>query len=472
MMKFLLINIFCFLYTYIYSQGGIRLNTVYVTLQPATHVAITGSGNWTNNGTTNCNTGSFVHMTGNTIQTIQGTNTTAFSNLSVNNTGGGIVLGRNISVLGTLLISQGSVDLKSSTIDLSSSGTVSGETVINRIKATDSFGMDGFGTGTISVTRVNPSGNVAGLGLNFTPGTALGNTVLIRGHERQQGSGTYTGNYSVLRYYELQPTLMSTLTVNNFYYWGGAGNPELNGHIEANLEMFQQVNYGGFTYWEPRTSVVNAGSDFVSSTTVNNAVGGAIRITLGSTDLPLPIELLSFIAVCNNGSNKLTWKTASEQNNDYFTIEKSIDGENFSIITQLPSQGNSNVAQIYSVSDYTPFNITTYYRLKQTDLDGQFTYSNIISLNCSSNNVIEDILPISPSNGSIEVIIQGISGKTYHLKLTNVLGQLITNKEVTLSENQQAVIIINLNLSSGIYYIIMQTDKMNIEKTVLINNTQ
>lgn len=433
------------------------------------HVVIAANGNWTNNGTVNCVTGSTVDFVGNALQTIQGTNTTLFSNINVNNTGGGIVLGRNISTLGNLTITQGSIDLKDYSIDLASSGTLSGETLINRLKGTDGGGVDGLGTGTITAIRTDPTGNVAGLGLNFTPTVALGNTIITRGHLRQPGSGSFTGNSSVFRYYDIQPTIMTALTINNFYYWdNGSGNPELNGHPEANLQMYQRVNYGGPTFWEPRTSTPNTGADFVSSTTVNNAVGGIIKITLGSTKYPLPVELINFKAECDNNVNNISWQTASEYNNDYFLIEKSQDGINFASLTQLNSNGNSSSIQNYNSVDYMPFNGTNFYRLKQYDIDGISSYSEIIMTNCKSDNDNEDILPLSPSNQYIDAIIQGISGKSYQLKLTNVLGQIITNKTMTITDSQQTVRILDYNLAFGIYYLVMQTDTKNISKPIVV----
>jgi hypothetical protein len=458
-----------FIFSHYLSTGqGILINSGQLRIEGG-HIVIATNGNWTNNGTVNYAIGSTVDFIGNALQTIQGSNTTAFSNITVNNTGGGIILGRDISTLGTLTITQGNIDLKDYSIDLSTTGTLSGESLINRLKGTDGGGVDGLGTGTITAIRTNPTGNVAGLGLNFTPTLVLGNTIITRGHLRQPGSGTFTGNSSVFRYYDIQPTTMTTLTVNNFYYWdNGSGDPELNGHPEANLQMYQRVNYGGPTFWEPRTSNPNTVADFVSSTTVNNSFGGIIRITLGSTTTPLPVELINFKAECHNNVTILSWQTASEYNNDYFIVEKSTDSKNFYTIIQVPSHGNSSSFQNYNTIDFYPFNKTNYYRLHQFDFNGQNTYSNMISLNCKSVDLNEDIIPIMPSNYCIEAILQGIPGKTYQIKLTNVLGQIITIKTFTITDSRQIVRILDYNLAFGMYYLVMQTDTKNISKPIVI----
>lgn len=86
---------------------------------------------------------------------------------------------------------------------------------------------------------------------------------------------------------------------------------------------------------------------------------------------PLPIELIYFIIE----QNVLRWATASEMNNDYFTIEKSYDLIDWSIVTTIPGAGNSNIIINYK---YEVCNEKAYYRLKQTDYDGVFEYSRII----------------------------------------------------------------------------------------------
>jgi len=463
-MKQFIFIFFLFSPVFLFSQGVV-VNAGFLILQPTAQVIITSNGNWTNNGTATCNTNSWVRMSGNAIQTIQGVNTTVFSNADINSSSS-VFVGRDITVNDNLQLTAGYFDLRGAITYLgNTSGNVTGgETETKRIRATTNAGgtNDGFGIGTIRTTRPNPTGNVANLGLDFTPTVALDSTVLIRGHERQTGYG----NYSVFRYYDIQPKVQSNVTINSFNYFDAElGTQAPN---EANLKMFQWIQDAVLTWWSPRTTTgASTVTNYVASTTTTNLLT-TYKITLGSETDPLPIQLLSFKAECNNKQNNLLWQTASEQNNDFFTLEKSFDGENFSVFIQVPSQGNSNVTQSYSAIDFTPFNGTNYYRLKQTDLDGQFTYSDIISLRCSSVNFNEDILPISPSNGGVDALLQGIPGNKYQIKLTNVLGQVITNKEIILNDFQQPVNIYESNLAIGIYYLLMQTESKNISKPLII----
>ena len=94
----------------------------------------------------------------------------------------------------------------------------------------------------------------------------------------------------------------------------------------------------------------------------------------------LPIELLYFKGSVYNSDNILHWSTASESNNDYFTIEKTKDGIDWEVVAREPGAGNSSNQLYYSSVDENVESIINYYRLKQTDYDGKFEYSDIISI--------------------------------------------------------------------------------------------
>ncbi len=92
----------------------------------------------------------------------------------------------------------------------------------------------------------------------------------------------------------------------------------------------------------------------------------------------LPIELLSFIASCQGDAALLEWSTASESGNDLFTIERSPDGEHWEAIGTVPGAGYSLETIHYSFRDPDPSALLMYYRLRQTDLDGAFTFSPVV----------------------------------------------------------------------------------------------
>jgi len=101
---------------------------------------------------------------------------------------------------------------------------------------------------------------------------------------------------------------------------------------------------------------------------------------------PLPVELILFNAYPENGQIIVEWSTASETNNDYFTIERSANAKDFDQIVQITGAGNSNSLTHYSFDDTEPLPDINYYRLKQTDYDGTTTYSKIVAVHNSMQN--------------------------------------------------------------------------------------
>lgn len=94
----------------------------------------------------------------------------------------------------------------------------------------------------------------------------------------------------------------------------------------------------------------------------------------------LPIELVSFTGQKDGSNNVLFWTTETELNNDLFTVEKTTDGEVYEIIGTIDGTGNSNQVLTYTLTDGNVRQVLNYYRLKQTDFDGNYTYSDVITI--------------------------------------------------------------------------------------------
>jgi hypothetical protein len=123
----------------------------------------------------------------------------------------------------------------------------------------------------------------------------------------------------------------------------------------------------------------------------------------------LPIELLYFSGMEYGRVNNLYWSTASEDNNDYFNIEKTRDGKIWNSISNIKGAGNSSTQLYYSFVDEDVENIINYYRLKQTDYDGKFKYSDIISIDNRINSNPKKIDKITNTLGQ-EVDIEYYKG--------------------------------------------------------------
>ena len=182
----------------------------------------------------------------------------------------------------------------------------------------------------------------------------------------------------------------------------------------------------------------------------------------------LPIELLSFTGQCNHNQIDLAWTTASESNNDYFSIEQSIDGEHWNGIGIVKSRGNSSVDQTYLFTADQTKDDMSYFRLKQTDLDGKFKYFNVIRVNpCNEDLSGLSIYP-NPSNGrSLHGRMHLKSNEAYSIAIFDHFGKLVSRFESVLPE-------FNINflqiLQPGVYYARFSSTGFSKVKSFLVSN--
>jgi hypothetical protein len=186
----------------------------------------------------------------------------------------------------------------------------------------------------------------------------------------------------------------------------------------------------------------------------NNALylgsGRTCRIALPNANsaylcnsMPLPVELLSFSAEKTADEKvRVNWQTASEFNNNYFEVQRSIDGSKFKDIGTLIGAGNSTMILNYEFYDEHPFYGTNYYRLKQVDYDGKFSCSAIEVVKIIKTGI--SIYP-DPDGNTILVSACGQS----KLKIFNTLGSLLM--ELPISNGTEIIDL--FSLSTGIYFL-------------------
>jgi hypothetical protein len=185
-------------------------------------------------------------------------------------------------------------------------------------------------------------------------------------------------------------------------------------------------------------------------------------ITIGSiySGTPLPIKLTEFSANCDFRKTILNWTTASETNNDYFTIERSLDGSSFETLSTIKGKGNKNSTSFYSFTDYTNQVGISYYRLSQTDFDGKETALKTISTNCEGE--LEVVIHPNPTNNGVYLTLNN-SEKYLEVTIYNLSGKVISRNEVHGSAWLQ------LPNEDGIYLIKYVLDgEEHVEKVVKI----
>jgi endonuclease I len=176
----------------------------------------------------------------------------------------------------------------------------------------------------------------------------------------------------------------------------------------------------------------------------------------------LPIELVLFEAQLKNGRVELKWITASETNNDYFSIERSKDGLDWDVILTMSGAGNSSSMTTYTSLDSSPLNGLSYYRLKQTDYDGQFTYSSIKAIDYQPFNSSQVKLFPNPTTGKIE--LTGDPSELSVLSVVDMQGKDVT-QSISIYRTGDSRVVLDLEvLKSGQYIIGTMTEHKRVIK--------
>jgi Beta-propeller repeat len=256
-------------------------------------------------------------------------------------------------------------------------------------------------------------------------------------------------------------------TIGSHQTLQGGSNDAFIAKFNSNGIRQWATYYGGSDYDVGNGIAMDATGNIIITGNTNStngiATAGAHQTIFGGNDDAfiakfsatgiLPVKLIAFNAVLDNKKVNCTWETASEINNNYFTIERSLDGNHFESIGRVKGQGNTNTNTRYSFIDNKPLGGISYYRLKQTDFDNTYSYSSIqrvgslekgsssISLYYESNNPIVRIHAEVEGNAVIELIsLDGITLSTYE--------QAIITGDNTVA--------INKNVSSGFYLLKVQ----------------
>jgi len=221
----------------------------------------------------------------------------------------------------------------------------------------------------------------------------------------------------------------------------------------------------------------------IGSTTEYSAVTGAQYIDFSISEFSefwlhgslinyaLPIELLSFTAVPKGTHVQLNWVTSSETNSNYFTVERSKDGINFETIEIVDGAGNSSQILNYSAVDDGPLNGVSYYRLKQTDDNGEFDYSTTVTVEFNNiNNFIFNIYPNPNDGDGFNLQISKNTTTELLVAVYDVLGKEIYSKLIVPSIDGSGGYAINPSqkLNPGVYLVIATSGNRVYNKRLIV----
>ena len=176
-------------------------------------------------------------------------------------------------------------------------------------------------------------------------------------------------------------------------------------------------------------------------------------VLVGScTVTPLPVEIISFTAIPVNNKTVLTeWTTASEINNDHFTVERSVNNANWEYVGTVAGAGYSTSTINYSLEDKTPYMGTSYYRLRQTDFNGDFEYFGPVPVNLQGIDII-NLYP-NPVGDKMEYIIVSSIEGSVEIEAIDVLGRKVISRNDHISIGENNMKLSFQDLASGSYMV-------------------
>lgn len=429
--------------------------------------SITVLGNWANTGTFVPGTGT-VAFNGATQQNLSNVSGETFFNLTINNTSG----------VFPQVVTNGP-------IAINANGTL---TLTDGIIETSNFAMLTMNDNTILAGGNTPASYISG------PMTKIGqdNFVFPVGKgsvfARIEITGMLTSSTFVAEYfdagfgdYTMDPDLYSVSTVE---YWdlsrpSGVGEPFVTLYWEDGARSFiNDVSTLRVAHFE-----AGVWGDEGNGATSGNASAGSVRssfrftsfspITFGSSDPanPLPVTMTSFEGELLEGEAHLTWKTASEVNNDFFEVQRSANGEDYETIGLVKGSGTTTDANTYTFVDRSPFFGANYYRLKQVDFDGgSQVEEKVVVLQLDSEGEFDvKTFPNPTTQDNINVQVVTTEEAPVSIKLVDLYGREYYNKQL---EPNQLFDVINVQSNSllrqGVYMLIVQKGSNTIKKKIMI----
>lgn len=357
--------------------------------------------------------------------------------------GGNKVLGGNTTMNGTITFTSGNIDIGSSTLTLGSSAVVSSANASSYILIS--------GTGRVSRTISNGSSFMFPIGQNpYLPMTIECASCVSETFEvgvqdviyddPEPGDRTTTfatagyTNYVNKMWEVTSPAIASNVTFT--IQWNNSDQTVDPGSGNSSNNMGFGYWLTGSGVWTPGTITAASvsGNQYSLSRTLSSTSSAIYYMGAGSSSSALPIVLMQFTSSCESNEPVFQWITTTEINNSHFTLQGSNNGADFENIRRVEGAGTSYQTLHYELHSATTY---TYYRLKQTDFDGTFSYSHVIENGCQPEQ------SILVKNGKLLANLD----RSEPYDIFNLQGQLVLNG--VLQNGVQDIDI--TTLSNGVY---------------------
>ena len=395
-----------------------------------------------------------------------------------------VTLTNTVSVSGILSLTNGKIITSSNELFVTNSatGSINGHNTSNYIignlrRNINSSGSYDFPLGTLSNYEL----------INVTTSSIAGTSNIL---------GNFVNINPIENSYQLSGITINGTTVDsmlNYGYWSLTPNASLtSGTYSVTLKEtgFTNPASSAASYCVLKRSGLgnswqSLGTHNSSTQTESGGIATAVRSSLSSFShfaigkysgaSGLPIKLIYFKAKYIDNNVELSWSTASEINNDFFTIERSSDGIHFESILAKRGAGNSTTLLNYTDVDIQPLTGNSFYRLKQTDYDGHFSYSDIKAVKSKSNDFEQSNLKIvsfmpNPFWDHFQITFSVKQAGDLEIRLNNISGISLFKDHLRTNDGINSYEFNDLQgLPSGIYFINLTFNGQNQVQKVLKN---
>jgi hypothetical protein len=418
------------------------------------------------------NTGTFTNTNGKIV--LAGSNTQTlpagtYAKVELNNFAGAN-LGGTVTLADSLILTSGILSLGANNLTLGNASFALPGSASNYVSTngTGKLTVNNIGTGGKTTTVIIPVGNSTYNPISLSnAGTADNFTVsVIDSVTNTFTSNTPTGSKltsgTVNRTWIINEAIAggSNATVT----LGWPGTDELGGFVRGSSYV---ARHNG-TAWVKGSASAAIGSNPYSQTLTGVTSFSPFGVGSGST---LPVKLLSFTAAKQNKNVNLKWTTASETNNNYFELQRSIDSKTFESIAKVKGNGTTNIVSNYSYLDEfvgSPLSAgNIYYRLIQVDFDNTQTTSNTVVVNMSRESAkLKIAVYPNPFTDVTTVNINALQNDEVTLTVTDIQGRVVLAKNVELLEGENQITIDEIT-SNGMYFVNIITETESLVERIV-----
>ena len=378
--------------------------------------------------------------------------------LTVNLTGHEVILNSNVTLNGDLTFTSEDIVTGANTLTLSTTSSVSGADDSKHLNGTCAKTTSSTSSFTFPVgdgTRYRP--------ITLTPAASNSNIYSVKYNHSPHSDVSISGSSSIDHispqyHWDINRTSGSDNATISVAWTASStyGTENWNHDISTMLwAYFDGTDWNSIGSTPSGSSV--SGSLTTSSANTNWSNENFTLAATTATYPPLPVEIISFEGQCNNNLTQIEFIVASQVNNEFFTVERSTNLMDWEEVGYFDGGGTTNELITYNWSDETPIYGTKYYRISQTDINGEVRYFNPIAVECEHEMDLDITLYPNPASDkiSIDLNFDYFPSEDTYLNIKSIRGEIIKSVPLHLNRGFNIIEIDCQNLPKGIYIIMI-----------------